>query len=84
MGKLTILQKEGLLELDGLLLHTGDDIELLLADSWVPGTISQDKLGWYLATREGRGVRLQPGLPAHLLSLLLNTFPLPVRLVNCS
>lgn len=82
MGQLTIAQQEGLLELDGLFLHTGDDIEMLLLGSWVPGTISHNERGWYLAPREGIGIRLQTGLPARILSLSLNTLPLPMRLVN--
>ena len=77
MGQLTIAQQDGLLELDGLLLHTEDDIEILLLGSWVPGAVSHDERGWYLATREGTGIRLQTGLPARLLSLSSEARPWP-------
>lgn len=82
MGQLTIFQREGLLELDGFLLHIGDRIEFLLFGAWIPGIISHDARGWYIALRENTGIRVQTGLSARLLSLSSNALPLPVRLVN--
>jgi hypothetical protein len=74
MERLILYQKDELLELDGLLLHTGDRIEFLLLGSWVAGEIAHDPQGWYLVTRENVGIRLQTGLLARLLSLSSEAF----------
>jgi hypothetical protein len=69
MGQLIVHQKDGLLELDGLLLQSDDQVEIRVIDSWVPGTIAHNQYGWYFLTSEQVGIRLQTGLLARLLSL---------------
>ena len=77
MGQLIVHQKDGLLELDGFLLQSGDRAEIRLMGSWIPGVIAHDRQGWYFLTRDGVGIRLQTGLPASLLSLSLDARPSP-------
>ena len=76
MGRLIVHQKDGLLELDGFLLQTGDRVEIRLIGSWVPGIIAHDQRGWYFLTSDQVGIRLQTGLFARLLSLSSETLPL--------
>jgi hypothetical protein len=80
MGQLIVHEKDGLLELDGFLLHTGDQVEIRLIGAFVPGIIAHDQQGWYFLTRDRVGIRLQTGLLARLFSLSLQYEPLPVRL----
>ena len=68
MGRLRLSPQESI-ELDGFPLEAGDGIAILLLGSWVSGIIGHDERGWYLLTKERRGVRLQTGLMAYLLSL---------------
>jgi hypothetical protein len=74
MGRIVLHQKDNLLELDSLFLHTGDRIECLLLGSWVAGEVAHDPQGWYLLTRDNVGIRLQTGLISRLLSLSLDAF----------
>jgi hypothetical protein len=83
MGRLVLFQREGLLELDGLLLQIGDRVEIMLLGAFVPGMIAHNEQGWYFLTRERMGIRLQTGLVARLLELSPQSLPLPVRLVSC-
>jgi hypothetical protein len=69
MGRLIVHQKDGLLELDGFLLHAGDRAEIRVIGFWIPGIIAHDKKGWYFLTSGQVGIRLQTGLVAHLLLL---------------
>jgi len=77
MGQLIVHQNEGLLELDGFLLQSGDRAEVRLVGSWIPGMIAHDQSGWYFLTRDEVGVRLRTGLLARLLSLSSEALPLP-------
>jgi hypothetical protein len=80
MGQLIVHEKDGLLELDGFLLQTGDQVEIRLIGALVPGIIAHDQGGWYFLTRDRVGIRLQTGLLACLFSLSSQSDPLPVRL----
>jgi hypothetical protein len=80
MGQLIIHEKDGLLELDGFLLQTGDQVEIRLVGAFVPGIIAHDRRGWYFLTSDRVGIRLQTGLFAHLSSLSSQFLPLPARL----
>ncbi len=80
MGKLIVHEKDGLLELDGFLLQTGDQVEIRLLGAFVPGIIAHDQQGWYFLTRGRVGIRLQTGLLARLFSLSSQSEPSPVRL----
>jgi hypothetical protein len=79
MEQLIIHKKEGLLELSGFLLHTGDQVEVRLMGAFVPGIIAHDRRGWYLLTSNRVGVRLRAGLLARISSPFLL---LPTRLKN--
>lgn len=52
------------LELDGYELQTGENIEIRVFGSWIPGQIAVDAGGWYLFTLDHVGIRLHTGLPA--------------------
>lgn len=80
MGQIIIHEKDGLLELDGLLLQVGDQVEIRLFGAFILGSIAHDQRGWYLLTRDRVGIRLQSGLLARLSGLSLQSSPLPVRL----
>jgi hypothetical protein len=80
MGRLIIHEKDGLLELDGFLLQSGDQVEICLVGDFVPGIIAHDQQGWYFLTRDRVGIRLQTGLLACLFLLSSQSEPLPVRL----
>lgn len=69
MKQLIVHEKEGLLELEGFLLQTGDQLEIRLFGFWVPGTIAHDQGGWYFLTQNQVGIRLQTGLTARSLLL---------------
>jgi hypothetical protein len=74
MGQFIIHQESNLLELSGLLLKVGDQVELLHRGSWLSGTIAYDQQGWYFLTNENvessrADIRLQTGLTACLTKL---------------
>jgi hypothetical protein len=74
MGQLIIHHENGRLELDGLLLQRGDQVEILHLGTWLLGTIAHDQEGWYLlingnAAGESTSVRLQTGQMACLATL---------------
>lgn len=69
MGRLIIHEKDGSLELDGFLLQIGDQMELRILGSWLPGSIGHDKRGWYFLTPNKGGIRLHTGLLARALFL---------------
>jgi YesN/AraC family two-component response regulator len=52
------------LELDGYELQSGENIEIRVFGSWIPGQVAVDSGGWYLFTLDHVGVRLHTGLPA--------------------
>jgi FixJ family two-component response regulator len=52
------------LELDGYELQQGENIEIRVFGSWIPGQVAVDNGGWYLFTLDHVGVRLHTGLPA--------------------
>jgi Domain of unknown function (DUF5348) len=68
MGQI-IIHRNGLLELDSFLLQVNDQIEHLVLDTWVPGTIALDQQGWYLLTADNTTIRLQTGMVARLRQL---------------
>ena len=69
MGQLILHDKENLLELDGFLLQTGDQVELCLFGTFIPGTIAHNQRGWYFLTSFQVGIRHQTGLLVHLCEL---------------
>lgn len=52
------------LELEGYELQSGENIEIRVFGSWIPGQIAVDSGGWYLFTLDHVGIRLHTGLPA--------------------
>lgn len=74
MGKLVI--KGDHLELDGSLLQAGDQVEICLIGSFIPGMIAHDHWGWYFLTRYQVGIRLQTGLFARLCQFTSDSSPL--------
>src|ERR671931_177999 len=84
MEQLIIHEKDGLLELNGFLLQTGDQVEIRLMGGFIPGTIAHDQRGWYLLTSNSVGIRLQAGLHARISSLSSQFSPLPTRLKNAA
>ncbi len=52
------------LMLHGHKLSSGDNIEIQVFGSWVPGLVAIDSAGWYLLTLDQVGIRLHGGLPA--------------------
>jgi FixJ family two-component response regulator len=50
--------------LDGHELSRGENIEINVFGSWIPGQVAVDAAGWYLVTLDQVGIRLQSGLPA--------------------
>jgi hypothetical protein len=74
MGQLIIHQEGNLLELSGLLLKVGDQVEILHLGSWLSGTIAHDQQGWYFLTNRNvessrADIRLQTGITACLTKL---------------
>lgn len=69
MGRLTVYEKEGRLAFEGFLLQVGDQVELRILGSWLPGSIDHDKGGWYFLTQNRAGIRLRTGLVARALFL---------------
>ncbi|GAC1463206.1 MAG: hypothetical protein PVS3B1_03830 [Ktedonobacteraceae bacterium] len=52
------------LMLDGHELASGDNVEIRVFGSWVPGQVAIDSAGWYLLTLDQVGIRLHTGLAA--------------------
>jgi FixJ family two-component response regulator len=50
--------------LDGHELSRGENVEIHVFGSWIPGQVAMDSAGWYLVTLDQVGIRLQTGLPA--------------------
>ncbi len=72
MGQFIIHQEDNRLELSGILLKVGDQVEILHLDSWLSGTIAYDQQGWYFLTnKHGADIRLHTGLTACLTKLLI-------------
>lgn len=63
-GRLLYSSEHNCLVLDGYELQYGDNIEVRLLGSWIPGQIAVDPGGWYLFTVDHVGIRLRTGLPA--------------------
>jgi FixJ family two-component response regulator len=63
-GTLIYNSEYNCLELDGYELQSGENIEIRVFGSWVPGQVSVDSGGWYLFTLDHVGIRLHTGLPA--------------------
>jgi hypothetical protein len=74
MGQFIIHQEGNRLELSGIFLEAGDQVELLYLGSWLAGTVASDEQGWYFQAsspiaNEGATIRLQTGLTARLTQL---------------
>ena len=67
MGQFILHQEGDRLELSGILLKVGDQVEVLHLGSWLTGTVAHDQQGWYFLTTYKVGIRLQTGLLARLL-----------------
>ncbi|MBO0792815.1 MAG: DUF5348 domain-containing protein, partial [Ktedonobacteraceae bacterium] len=63
-GRLLYNGQHNYLELDGYVLRSGDNVEVRILGSWIPGEIASDPGGWYLFTIDNVGIRLRTGLPA--------------------
>jgi FixJ family two-component response regulator len=63
-GTLIYNSEQNCLELDGYELQCGEQIEIRVFGSWIPGLIAVDAGGWYLFTVDNVGIRLNTGLPA--------------------
>src|SRR5450432_2077510 len=73
------------LELDGYELTCGENIEIRVFGSWIPGQIAVDPGGWYLFTLDHVGIRLHTGLPARFCEPRVSgAFTLPPEQVAAS
>ena len=73
------------LELDGYELACGENIEIRVFGSWIPGQIAVDPGGWYLFTLDHVGIRLHTGLPARFSEASPSgAFALPTEPVTAS
>ena len=64
IGTLVYNSECNCLELDGYELPCGENIEIRVFGSWIPGQVAVDPGGWYLFTLDHVGIRLHTGLPA--------------------
>ncbi len=63
-GNLLYHQEQNYLELNGIILRTGERVEIRVMGYWIPGRIHKDSEGWYLITSDQMGIRLRSGLVA--------------------
>src|SRR5262249_2529860 len=63
-GNLIYHQRQNHLELNGIILRTGEKIEIRVMGYWIPGQLHKDSEGWYLITSDQMGIRLRSGLVA--------------------
>lgn len=64
VGSLIYDDARNCLILDGYELSQGENIEIHVFGSWIPGQVAIDSAGWYLVTLDQVGIRLQSGLLA--------------------
>ena len=71
MGQFILHQEGDRLELSGILLKVGDQVEVLHLGSWLTGTVAHDQQGWYFQSLgDSRAtIRLCTGLVARLTEL---------------
>ncbi|GCE03832.1 response regulator [Dictyobacter aurantiacus] len=63
-GTLAFDEERNCLLLDGHELSSGENIEIYVFGSWIPGHVAIDAAGWYLVTLDQVGIRLHAGLLA--------------------
>lgn len=63
-GTLAFDEERNCLLLDGHELSSGENIEIHVFGSWIPGHVAVDSAGWYLVTLDQVGIRLHAGLLA--------------------
>ncbi len=63
-GHLLYHQNHNHLELNGILLRSGEWVEIRVLGHWLVGQLHKDVAGWYLTTLDQIGIRLQSGLAA--------------------
>ncbi|GCE17533.1 hypothetical protein KDK_13330 [Dictyobacter kobayashii] len=61
-GTLQFDEERNFLLLDGHELSSGENIEIRVFGSWIPGQVAIDSAGWYLVTLDQVGIRLHAGL----------------------
>ena len=63
-GNLTYDSERDCLLLESHELSRGENIEIHVFGSWIPGQVAMDSAGWYLVTMDQVDIRLQTGLLA--------------------
>ncbi|HEY4033590.1 MAG TPA: response regulator [Ktedonobacteraceae bacterium] len=63
-GRLVYHQQQNHFELNGIVLCTGNWIEIHVMGHWIAGQLNQDFTGWYFITSDQVGIRLRTGLTA--------------------
>ncbi len=85
LGMLIYNSECNCLELDDYALSCGENIEIRVFGSWIPGQIAVDPGGWYLFTLDHVGIRLHTGLPARFCeSHPSGAFTLPAEQIAAS
>lgn len=69
MERIIVHESDEILELNGFVLQSGDQVEIVVLGSWIAGGVAHDQRGWYLRTSEHAGIRLRTGLAARILNL---------------
>jgi len=64
MGTLMYDSDWNSLELDGYELHSGENVEISVFGSWIPGQLVLDTAGWHLLTPDQVEIPLRSGLTA--------------------
>ncbi len=63
-GNLIYHQEQNQLELNGIILRSGEGVEIRVMGDWISGQLHKDSGGWYLITSDQMGIRLRSGLLA--------------------
>ena len=74
-GNLLYDSERDCLLLEGHELSRGENIEIHVFGSWIPGQVAMDSAGWYLVTLDQVGIRLQSGLLARSSEFRFSTTP---------
>src|SRR5260370_6775738 len=63
-GNLIYHQEQDQLELNGIILRSGERMEIHVMGNWISGQLHKDSGGWYLITSDQMGIWLRSGLLA--------------------
>src|SRR5260370_11386991 len=63
-GDLIYHQEQNQFELNGIILRSGEGVEISVMGDWISGQLHKDSGGWYLITSDQMGIRRRSGLLA--------------------